>query len=69
MMYKLYVVGSTSPDPADWSAWDEVSLVIATTEQEALELDGRTGYLVTEIPLTRSILLLQSPPVDWGKDA
>lgn len=79
---KLYVVGSNSPNPDDWSMWDQVKLVIAENKQRAIEVayEFKVGALtednydifnnmpVAEIDLNKEQLLMSEPEPRWGSD-
>ena len=56
---KLFVVGSNSVNPENWSGWDEIELVIAQDKSEALQLISGRGHggKIAEIPLTKSMIL------------
>lgn len=47
---RLFVVGSSSPHPEDWSSW-EVEFVIAHDVDEARRLVKERLVSITEIPL------------------
>ena len=65
-VYKLYAVGTTEPDPEKWSGWDEITIVIARDKKDALRL-GRDAICV-EIPLDRSMVLMEMPALDERSD-
>jgi hypothetical protein len=65
--YKLYAVGTTYPNPSDWSGWDEIAIVIADSPQQAMELGGDS--LCIEIPLDHPVVLMKEhEPTGWGRD-
>jgi hypothetical protein len=66
--FKLFVVGEHSRNPEDWSAWSELSLVIATTAEEAVKLSGGWNGPATEIPLDSAKLLVTMPEPHHGVD-
>lgn len=65
---KLFVVGESSSDPSKWSAWSELSLVIATTPEDAARLAARSGDVTTEVPLDRAGVLVTMPEPNHGED-
>jgi hypothetical protein len=65
-MYKLFVCGESSPNPEDWSAWSEYSIVIAKDEKEACEISG--DMFATEIALEKPMLLVKMPEPNLGED-
>lgn len=65
---KLFVVGSSSPDPGKWSKWDEVAIVIAADEADAVRVSGRPYGPACEIPMTSPLLLMSAPEPSGGAD-
>lgn len=68
MKMRLYVVGNASPDPGEWSIWDEVAIVVAASPRAARLLADRPQGEVAEIPLDRPLLLVSMPEPSMGKD-
>lgn len=67
--YRLWVIGEKSPNPEDWSIWSEYALVIARCAEEARSVgDASDLDPVTEVPLTRPVLLVQLTEPNWGLD-
>lgn len=65
---KLFVVGSSSPDPEKWDCWDEVALVIASNAEEAAKLACRSGYSVAEVSFEKAKVLVVMPEPNIGED-
>lgn len=76
---KLFVVGNKSPNPDDWSIWDEVKIVMSENKERAIEIayELAPGTLtetvfsntpVAEIKLDKEQLLISMPEPRWGKD-
>lgn len=63
----LYVVGTKSGDPADWSPWDELSLVVASSPEEAVALADRPGDMAHTVEADRGVLVTMPEPA-WGDD-
>jgi len=59
---KLYVVGETSGDPAEWSEWGDRVLVIARSAEEAMELGGIN--CAAEIPLRTPMIIYRESSRD-----
>ena len=68
---KLFVVGNESPDPEEWSEWNEVAIVVAETAEEAKKLCAFGEQRVAEIPMDKAQLIYQAPSPElwWGEDA
>lgn len=66
---KLFVVGSGSPNPEDWSEWDEVIIVVAKDIEQAKKLANLWND-VTEIPMDKAqvIYSASSPELWYGDD-
>lgn len=65
-MLKLFVVGESSPDPGEWSIWDEYVLVIAADEAEAIKLSERgERECVCEIPMDKPLYLVGMRAPGW----
>jgi hypothetical protein len=65
-MNKLFVLGTNDPDPSNWKACDEVELVIAGTDKEALELgeyptDVFPPYPSAEVDMSKAKYVFRTP--------
>lgn len=65
---KLYVIGTKSPDPKDWSIWDELKLAIAHDPDEAIRLADTYPQDVHEVSFDKPKLLVSMTEPDWGED-
>lgn len=65
---KLYVVGSDESDPEKWSIWDEIVVVLAKNEEEAFELAGGSKSPVTELDMTKSVVIRRDHEPNMGED-
>jgi hypothetical protein len=66
---KLFVVGNKSPNPDDWSIWDEVKIVVAENDKRARELAGAHEIEpVAEIKLDKEQLLISQSEPNWCDD-
>lgn len=63
---KLFVVGESDPNPANWNIWSEYSLVIAKNEQEAKKIGD--DVICAEIPLDNPMILVKQNEPNWGED-
>lgn len=63
---KLFVAGATSPTPDDWSGWDEYSLVLAESIEQAETLTGKTP--IFEVDMSKPALLCSHSEPNWGED-
>lgn len=59
MSFKLFVTDETSPDPDKWDEWNEISVVVARSLEEALEMTGDS--FGCEIPMDRPMYLFKRP--------
>ncbi len=64
---KVYIVGSDSLNPEDWSIWDETAIVIASTPEEAMELANGDGPAL-EVDMNKPQFLMRLPEPNWGDD-
>lgn len=62
----LYVIGTKSGNPADWSDWDELALVYAETPKHAQQIaeDNRPVHLVIPAP----VVIYRGTEPQWGED-
>lgn len=67
-LFGLYVVGEGQPNPEDWSAWSEWSLVIAHTMEEAQDIAERPGAPCCRIPMDKALHLVTMPEPRIGSD-
>ena len=65
---KLFVVGSDSSNPKDWSIWDEVCIVIAEDGKRAIDLVESGHGVATEIKLNKEQVLIRGTEPNWGDD-
>jgi len=71
IMKKLIVIGSDSPNPDDWQAFNEVALYLADDIKEASLMHGnKEGDYVeaAEVDMSKSIHLLSMPLYDPARD-
>ena len=62
---KLFVSGSSSPHPEDWSEWDEIIIVVAENEKQVKQLTSEFRE-VSEIPMDRAQVIYSAPsPELW----
>jgi predicted regulator of Ras-like GTPase activity (Roadblock/LC7/MglB family) len=65
---KLFVVGSTSPNPEDWSCWSDIHIVVANSAEEALKLADDGTAQVCEISMDKANVILTRYGADESKD-
>ncbi len=68
---KLFVIGNSSPNPKDWSEWNEVVFIIAENEKQAQKIAEDNYSPICEIPMDKAMVLYKAPsPELWyGEDA
>ena len=68
MSKTLYIVGSDSTDPNNWSIWEETALVIADNPEEAIKLAPPGHDIAIEADMTTSRLMMHYSEPNWGDD-
>jgi hypothetical protein len=65
---KLFVIGTSSANPDDWSIWDELKLVIAHNPEEAIKVADTYPQSVHEVVFDKPKLLVSETEPNWGED-
>jgi len=65
---KLFIVGSKSTNPDNWSIWDETALVIADSPEEAIKLAPKGHTIAIEADMTKARLMMTYTEPNWGDD-
>ena len=60
-MMKLYVLGTTNPNPEEWGAWNTRALVLAASLEAALALDDSFS-VGCEVDMSRACHLMRDEP-------
>ena len=66
---KVFVVGESSPNPADWSNWDEYAIWMAESADDVRREGEYEEYeTVTEVKVSTATLLCQIFEPNIGPD-
>jgi len=51
---KLIAVGTTNPNPEEWTAWEDVELYLAESIEEAVKMAGyHESFMAVEVDMTK----------------
>lgn len=66
---KLFVFGTSNPNPTEWSTWNEITLVLAKDYDQARKMMGVDRYeKYAEVDMTRPAILVSLSEPNWGDD-
>ncbi len=63
---KLFVAGTDSPNPEEWTIWDEVSLLLAENKEQAKTITDKRP--IVEVNMDKAALLCSFSEPALGED-
>ncbi len=69
---KLYVVGTRSGKPEDWSMWNELALYLAESKEHLRDAESLhhqyNDHKIHEVDMSKPCLLTKESEPNWGEE-